>query len=66
MQRQTQRLIGVVLAIASAMLVIYGAFYYAAAAATGTFNVPLWMGVLGIVAGGALLVLGSRHTAAPG
>lgn len=66
MQRHKQRLLGLVLAIVSAMLFIYGAFYYASALAADSFNTPLWLGVLGMVAGGALLVLGSRHVAPPG
>lgn len=65
MQQQTQRLIGVVAAIASAMVFIYGAFYFAGHNPSLSLNVPLWLGVLGMLGGGAMLVLGSRNAVPP-
>ena len=65
MQQQTQRLIGVIVAIASAMVFIYGAFYFAAQSQSDSLNAPLWLGVLGMLGGGAMLVLGSRHEGPP-
>jgi hypothetical protein len=45
MQQRTQRLIGVIVAIASAMVFIYGAFYFAAHSQSDSLNAPLWLGV---------------------
>lgn len=58
MHMQAQRLIGLVLTIASAMLFIFGAFHYAVSVA-GT-NWPLWFGVAGMVSGGVTMAMGCR------
>lgn len=63
MQHQTQRLIGVIAAIASAMVFIYGAFYFAGNNPGVGLNAPLWLGIFGMLSGGVMLVLGSRHVA---
>ena len=65
MPSHQQRLLGLVLAIASAMLFIYGAFYHGSAAPVGALNMPLWLGIAGILGGGALLCVGSYTMVPP-
>ena len=54
-----QRLWGTIVAVCSAMVFIYGAFYFAHIHTAATLNVPLWLGVAGMVLGAVLLVRGS-------
>ena len=53
-----QRLWGVIVAIASAMVFIYGAFYFGPMHTSALWNVPLWLGIAGIALGGILMVRG--------
>lgn len=62
---QQKRLVGLLASVVSAVVLIYGAFHYPQLAAAGAWNVPLWLGVIGIGVGAALMVHGS-HSADKG
>lgn len=74
-QFNTMKLVGIVLIVAGILALVYGKFSYTKETTDvdlglieleikdkETVNVPVWLGVAGIVAGGAMLLVGGKKS----